>query len=208
MKNIDLACELVAGVKSVVNIPVSVKTRLGWEHADDLVPFGLKLEAAGLDAMTVHGRTYAQKFSGNADWTEIYELKAALRIPVFGNGDVVDATSAQAMLGNLNGVMIGRAAVSDPYVLRAVAASLIDNIQLPQLQAIDQLGDWRYFATEMVRMGTPDAMARRFRKFLIHLVTLANRLDLRRDSTQVTSLNQILTIIDRIEESSAVSAPV
>lgn len=126
MKNIDLACEIVSEMKKVVQIPVSVKTRLGWADSSRLIPFAKQLESAGIDNITIHGRTYEQAFTGKADWSAIYELKNALSIPVIGNGDVKDWESAKKLLGNLDGVMVGRATFGNPWVMKEVADYLYD----------------------------------------------------------------------------------
>ncbi len=171
MKNIDLACQIVEKVKKSVSCPVSVKTRLGWGHADNLIPFGIQLQDAGLDAITIHGRTYEQKFQGEADWSAIYRLKDALDIPVFGNGDVRCESSALSKIGNLNGVMVGRGAVENPYLLRrichAFSGTHYPNHALP---FADQLNDWNHFVSETIQMGDELSMARRLRKYLIRLV--------------------------------------
>ena len=120
MKNISLACRIIAETKAAVRVPVSVKTRLGWEDDRNLIPFAEKLEAEGLDAITIHGRTYNQKFEGTAEWTPIHGLREAVAIPVLGNGDIDSPERARDWLGNLDGVMIGRAAIADPWLLQRV----------------------------------------------------------------------------------------
>ena len=113
----DLAMKLVEATKKAVKIPVSVKTRLGWDTADTLIPFCEGLVQAGADALAIHGRTYGGKFSGNADWEAIYELKRRVKVPVIGNGDVNSAASALEKIGNLDGVMVGRGTFGNPWVM-------------------------------------------------------------------------------------------
>ncbi len=124
MKDPDLAAELVAATVKVVRIPVSVKTRLGWDASDDLVAFGRKLVGAGAAALAVHGRTYTQKFTGKADWEPIYELKRHVNVPVIGNGDIASAEDARAKIGNLDGVMVGRGTFGNPWLLRQICDAL------------------------------------------------------------------------------------
>ncbi len=88
MINRDTAFQIVEAMSKAVNIPISVKTRLGWENHSLLIEFCKGLENAGANLITVHGRTYKQAFTGRADFTGIYELKQHLSIPVLGNGDV------------------------------------------------------------------------------------------------------------------------
>jgi tRNA-dihydrouridine synthase B len=124
MKKPELAAELVASVVKAISIPVSVKTRLGWDSSDALIPFCKKLVAAGASALAVHGRTYTQKFSGTADWVPIYELKNEVSVPVIGNGDIMSAADAVSKIGNLDGVMIGRGAVGNPWLISEICYAL------------------------------------------------------------------------------------
>lgn len=121
IKNPKLAAELVHATKKAVNIPVSVKTRLGWDTADTLISFCKGLEEAGADAFAIHGRRYCDKFTGKADWSQIYELKKAVKVPVIGNGDVMSAKDALEKLGNLDGVMVGRGTFGNPWVMKDIA---------------------------------------------------------------------------------------
>src|SRR3989338_5091032 len=102
----ELAAKLVSAAVKAVSIPVSVKTRLGWDTAETLIPFCQKLKQAGAACLAIHGRTYKQKFSGDADWNPIYELKNSALIPVLGNGDIRSADDAVRLVGNLDGVMV------------------------------------------------------------------------------------------------------
>lgn len=124
MREPKLAGELVHSAVSSVRIPVSVKTRLGWENAKSLIPFCSILEQAGAAAIAVHGRTFTQKFSGISDWEPIYELKRNLKIPIIGNGDIWTVEDAKAKIGNLDGIMIGRGAMGNPWLLRDVCDAL------------------------------------------------------------------------------------
>lgn len=120
IKNPKLAAELVHATKKAVSIPVSVKTRLGWDTADTLISFCTGLEDAGADAFAIHGRRYCDKFTGKADWTQIYELKKAVKVPVIGNGDVNSAKDALEKIGNLDGVMVGRGTFGNPWVMAEI----------------------------------------------------------------------------------------
>jgi tRNA-dihydrouridine synthase B len=107
--------------------PVTVKFRKGWDSGEiNAVPFARLCEAAGADAIAVHGRTRDQMYGGTADWQIIGEVKAAVRIPVYGNGDVRDAGSAARMLRltGADGCMVGRGALGRPWIFREIAAGL------------------------------------------------------------------------------------
>ena len=120
----ELAAELVASAVRAVSIPVSVKTRLGWDCAETLIPFCKRLIEAGASALAVHGRTYRDKFSGKADWEPIYALKREVGVSVIGNGDIVSAEDAVLKIGNLDGVMVGRAAIGNPWPMRDICYAL------------------------------------------------------------------------------------
>jgi len=83
----DRAMKIVNILAENLKIPVSVKTRLGWSGAEELLEFGQCLEQAGAKLITVHGRTYQQEYTGDANWEPMFELQKALKIPVLGNGD-------------------------------------------------------------------------------------------------------------------------
>ncbi|MDF2378663.1 MAG: tRNA-dihydrouridine synthase [Candidatus Gracilibacteria bacterium] len=120
IKNRCVAMDIVAAMASSVKIPVSVKTRIGWDNFDDLIDFSKALERHGCAALSVHGRTTKQAYLGKANWDPIYELKKHLSIPVFGNGDVTSVATFREKLGPLDGVLIGRGSFGDPWIFRDV----------------------------------------------------------------------------------------
>lgn len=119
----QLAVDLVAAVSDAVEVPVTVKMRLGWDDASRNAPnLAQHLEAAGARAFTVHGRTRQQFYAGQADWAAVREVKRAVNVPVLVNGDIVDAQSAVSALtlSGADGVMIGRAAIGRPWLATEV----------------------------------------------------------------------------------------
>ena len=115
MKDTDTACRIIESIRSACKLEVSVKTRLGWKDHKNLINFAKSLESAGASMLTIHGRTYNQAFKGQADWDPIYELKKHLSIPLIGNGDVRGYNDGIKRLCNLDGFMIGRAAIGNPW---------------------------------------------------------------------------------------------
>ena len=111
----ETAFRIVEVMAKAVNIPISVKTRLGWSNAEDLIEFCQGLQNAGASLITVHGRTFSQAFSGEANWEPIYELKQHLSVPVIGNGDVSSWADGMNRLKNLDGFMIGRGSFGNPW---------------------------------------------------------------------------------------------
>ncbi|MCI9112248.1 MAG: tRNA dihydrouridine synthase DusB [Eubacterium sp.] len=134
MKNPQLAGEIVKAVSSAVDIPVTAKIRKGWdENGINAVQMAEILEKNGAAAIAVHGRTRKEMYSGSVDYEIIKAVKAAVGIPVIGNGDVVDAQSAAVMLEktNCDAVMIGRGALGNPWVFQQINAYLNDCIVVP-----------------------------------------------------------------------------
>jgi nifR3 family TIM-barrel protein len=123
----ELAARIVAAVAEAVQIPVTVKTRLGWCGASaDAVGFARILENAGARALTLHGRTREQGFKGQADWAAIASVKQALAIPVIANGDVKGPEEALRCLAatGADGVMVGRGTMGAPWLVGRIDAAL------------------------------------------------------------------------------------
>jgi tRNA-dihydrouridine synthase B len=126
LRDPDLAVSICAAVrKAVERVPVTVKMRLGWS-ADNYtyIEIAKRAEAAGIDAFTLHGRYGQQFYKGQADWSYIGQLKNEVSVPVIGNGDVASASDALARMreSRVDGIMIGRAALGNPWLIREITA--------------------------------------------------------------------------------------
>ncbi len=127
MRDPDHALRLIEAVTSAVSVPVTVKMRLGWDETSINAPdIARRAEAAGVQMITVHGRTRCQFYKGDADWRAIADVVDSVRIPVIANGDICDLTSARCALARSGaaGVMIGRGARGRPWLLSQIADGL------------------------------------------------------------------------------------
>ena len=127
MKQPQLAHDILAAMVKAVKIPVTVKFRAGWDDSSrNAVEIAKAVEAAGVSAVAVHGRTRQQFYEGKADWGIIAEVKQAVKVPVFGNGDIFTVEDGLRMLAEtgVDGLMIGRGADGNPWIFRELVAVL------------------------------------------------------------------------------------
>ena len=137
LKNIPLMIEMTEAIVKAVRLPVTVKTRLGWDEENKIiVDVAERLQDTGIKAITIHGRTRAQLYKGVADWTLIGAVKnnPRMKIPVIGNGDIDGPVKAKEMFDRygVDGIMIGRATVGRPWIFRDIRHYLNTGELLPE----------------------------------------------------------------------------
>lgn len=146
LQNIPLMLEITREVVKAVNVPVTVKTRLGW-NAEQLIITELaeQLQDCGIAALTIHGRTRAQMYTGNADWTLIGEVKnnPRIHIPIIGNGDITTPEEARQAFDRygVDAVMIGRATFGRPWIFKEIKDSMA-SATVPATVPATVLGDF------------------------------------------------------------------
>ncbi|MCB0655347.1 MAG: tRNA dihydrouridine synthase DusB [Saprospiraceae bacterium] len=134
--NIDKMVALTEAIVKSTHLPVTVKTRLGWDHNSiRIVEVAERLQDVGIQAITIHGRTRAQMYKGEADWNWIRQVKEnpRIRIPVFGNGDIDTPEKAEAYRDEygVDGIMIGRASIGNPWIFNQIKHYLATGEHLP-----------------------------------------------------------------------------
>src|ERR1051326_2007027 len=204
LKDFDKASRVVEKIRKRVKIPVTVKVRKGWE-SDDVLPLLKRFEEIGVAAIAIHGRTRSEAYTGASDWDYIAQVKANLTIPVWGNGDVKTPADALRMFEQtkVDGVMIGRAALHNPFIFRDIVAHANGE------QVLDEL-DRRIDAMQRY-LGKIDS-APQIDKWKLHKARtvvgwfsrgIAHGKDIRNGLQDITSVGDVQGILDRFRESVA-----
>ena len=136
LRNLPLMLEITREVVKAVKLPVTVKTRLGWDHNNlVIVELAEQLQDCGIAALSIHGRTRSQMYTGEADWTLIGEVKnnPRMKIPIIGNGDITSAECCRDYFDKygVDGVMIGRGSIGSPWIFREIKHFLQTGEKLP-----------------------------------------------------------------------------
>ena len=144
MRYPDRMVAITKAVVDAVDKPVTVKTRLGWDDSSKIiVELAERLQDAGIQALTIHGRTRCQMYKGSADWTLIGEVKKnpRMRIPIIGNGDITDGPSAKRAFDDygVDGIMVGRATFGRPWIFREIKHYLRTGEQMPPLSVQEKV---------------------------------------------------------------------
>ncbi|ETS92392.1 tRNA dihydrouridine synthase DusB [Veillonella sp. AS16] len=142
MKHPDLAARVAEAAVKAVDVPVTVKMRIGWDYDHiNVVDFAKRIESTGVAAIAVHGRTKEQMYSGHADWSYIKAVKETVSIPVIGNGDIVEPENAKRMLDETgcDAVMIGRGAQGNPWIFDRIHQYLATGEVVSAPSALERL---------------------------------------------------------------------
>lgn len=204
--NIPLMVEMTEAIVKAVKIPVTVKTRLGWdEKSKNIMEIAEKLQDVGIKALTIHGRTRAQLYKGDADWTLIGEVKKnpRINIPIIGNGDIVIPEDAKLAFEkyNVDGIMIGRGAIGAPWIFRDIKEYLITG-EKPQPLTVKEKVELAtlHFTRSIEVKGERVGVYEMRRHFSNYFKGLKNFKETRLRLVTSTDISEIYEILEEIAE--------
>jgi nifR3 family TIM-barrel protein len=197
LKDFDRAAKVVEKIRKRVKIPLTVKVRKGWE-SDDVLPLLKRFEEIGVAAIAIHGRTRNEAYTGASDWGYIAQVKRELRIPVWGNGDVKNPADAQRMFEqtNVDGVMIGRAALHNPFIFRDIVSGNSEDELQRRIDAMQ-----RYLA-KIDGAPQPDKWKLHKARTVIGWFSkgIAHGKDIRSGLADITSVGDVQRLLDQARE--------
>lgn len=188
--NRDTAFKIVDEMNKHTSLPISVKTRLGFNGSESLIDFGKWLENAWAKLLSIHGRTTEQAYKGKADYTQIYELKENVWVPVIMNGDVTDYDYGVKYMKNLDGFMIGRASFGNPWCF-------VKGGYKPTLEEV--LAMMEFHAKKLVETKWEDRAKLEIRKHLVqYLHSFPGVKEYRKELVTIESVDILSDILSRI----------
>ncbi|OQA95990.1 MAG: tRNA-dihydrouridine synthase C [Bacteroidetes bacterium ADurb.Bin217] len=206
LRDIPNMIAIAKAVVDAVNIPVTAKTRLGWDATDmPIVRVAEQLQDVGIQALTIHGRTRAQMYTGEADWSLIRDVKqnARMYIPIIGNGDIDSPLKAKAAFDTygVDAIMIGRASIGTPWIFRDVTHYLRTGELLPDMNVQQQVEELKEYLMKSVEIkGLPGGVVHMRRQFAKAFKGLDNFRETRIQLLTRTDLQETIQLLDRIAD--------
>lgn len=204
LQDIPKMVEMTRQIVSTVKLPVTVKTRLGWdENTKQIEDIAERLQDVGIAALTIHGRTRSQFYTGTADWTLIGQVKnnPRIHIPIIGNGDIKDALSAQRAIQDygVDGLMIGRAAIGNPWIFQQISHYL-DTGEMTEQPTLQQRTEVcrRHLQMSVEWKGERTAVLEMRKHYCTYFRGLKNFKPFRMRLVTTYSAQEVLDIIDQI----------
>ena len=206
LNNIPFMVQMTKEIVKSTHIPVTVKTRIGWDEKDkNIVEIAEKLQDAGIQAITIHGRTRAQLYRGTTDWNQIGEVKnnPRMKIPVIGNGDIVSPESAKEAFDRfgIDGIMIGRATVGHPWIFKEIRKFLDTGRHLKPLTLSEKVELAKLHLKKSVESKGEPRGIYEMRRHLIHYFKgLPDFKELKMKLVTTLDTNEIISTLDFIEK--------
>lgn len=191
-KKPDLAFRLIEALATNTSLPISVKTRLGWSNANDLVEFGKGAENAGADMICIHARTYVEPYNVPAQFEHLYELKQHISIPVLGNGGIISLEDGLTKSIPLDGFLIGQATFGNPWIFDPTQKKYTFKEKIP---TILKHSEW------LIEDKGEDTGTKEIRKHLVKYVHgIHGAKEYRSKLVHVKSLSDIASVLNEIAE--------
>ncbi len=207
MKTPETAQQICAAAVKNAGCPVTVKMRIGWdENSINALDFAKRMEQAGVAAITVHGRTRRQMYSGKSDWDMIRRVKESVSIPVIGNGDVDSAESCKAMYEQTGCdlVMIGRGSYGRPWIFEEVRHYLTTGELLPEKPVTERMEIMLRHAQMLIAdVGEQVAMKEMRHNVIWYVKGLHGAAGYRRECGEVTTFAQLKVLAERVAENNS-----
>lgn len=203
LKDVDLMVRLTKAVIKSTSLPVTVKTRLGWDESMiNIMEVAERLQDVGISALTIHGRTRAQMYKGSANWDHIAEVKnnPRIKIPIFGNGDIDSPEKAKEYKQKygVDGIMIGRAAIGYPWIFNEIKHYLKTGDHLPKPTLANRVEVCRTHVLKSVEWkGEKLGLLEMRNHYANYFKGIPNFKETR---TQLVTLNHLKDILDLLEE--------
>ena len=206
LQDIDRMVLMTKAVVESTDLPVTVKTRLGWDdNTKNVYEVAERLQDVGIQALTIHGRTRAQMYKGEADWTLIRDIKRnpRIKIPIFGNGDVssIEKAAAWRMEYEVDGIMIGRAAIGYPWIFREIKHFFKTGEYLPEPTISERVDVCRtHFEKSILWKGQKTGIFEMRRHYANYFKGVADFKDYRMRLVSLENIEDIHSTLDEINE--------
>lgn len=206
LNNIPYMVKMVDAIVKTTKIPVTLKTRLGWdENSKNIVDIAERLQDVGIQALTIHGRTRAQLYKGEADWTLIGEVKRnpRMHIPIIGNGDIVTPEGARDAFQKygVDGIMIGRGAVGRPWIFKEVRDFIDTENYMKPLSVSDKVNLAKEHLKKSLEIkGEPRGIYEMRRHYISYFKGLPDFKEKKLKLVTSLDVEEVLNVLDKIEE--------